>query len=508
MDANQALAKVNLLYARLLGRRAAITEAEDAYEGRQALTFATEEWRQANAARYAGFSDNWCRPIVDAEAERIDVIGFGMEDKNAAKPLWDQWLLNDMEMQSSQGFVTSLTASRSHVFVWGDRNDDSVITWEHPSSVEVEYDWANRRHRTAALKTWSDERYEYATLYEPEAVWKWQRQRLAEVTDRASQAEAARVRGATDGGWVPRENTGDDMWPIWNPLGEVPIVEVPNRPLLARDPISEVAGALSMQRAINLMWAYLFLSADDASMPSRVVLNQGPPMIPVLDKQGNKVGERAINMDELRKRRLLYLKGGNDSKTSIDQWETARLETFTDVIEVAVGHLAAQTRTPPTYLVTKTGMSNVNGQGLKASEIGLVNKVREFQTFATPPIREVFRLIALVKDDPGLAEFARRGAPVWKNPEIRSEAELSDALLKDHQMGYPFEYILEQKGHSPTEIARILAMREDERADPQIAAAMRGLGDAVERGGRALPAAGSDRSDDNVDGAAAVAGDG
>jgi hypothetical protein len=155
LDAIEALQLVNRLYARLIGRRPDFDERERYYEGDQPLTFATEEWKRANAARYDGFSDNWSRPVVDAEAERLRYTGVKLDESkygDAAKTLHEQWLLNEMDMQSSQGFVTSLTTSRSYVIVWADPfTQEPTISWEHGSDVEIEYDLWIPRARAAAL---------------------------------------------------------------------------------------------------------------------------------------------------------------------------------------------------------------------------------------------------------------------------------------------------------------------------------------------------------------------
>ncbi len=472
MDADGALKLLNRIYRRLAQRRPFLDETERYYKGEHPLRYATEEWRTANADRYRGFSDNWCRPVVDAEAERLDVIGI-KTGNTSIDSLWRQWRLNEMESQSSQGFVASLTGSRSFVIVWGDSSGQPLITWEHASQVEIEYDWANRRTRTAAIKTWIDETTEYATLYEPDAVWKFQRQRVEALNDRTSQAFQARqqIAGA-DGGWVARLGV-DATWPIANPLGVVPVVEIPNRPLLAADPISEVVGPMAMQNAINLLWAYLFLAADYASMPARVVLHQGPPKMPILDKTtGEVIGERPIALEELASKRMLYLQG---QSTDIKSWDAAKLDVFTDVIEKAVAHIAAQTRTPPHYLMVNQGLSNLSGDAIAAAEAGLVKKAMEFQLHATPAIREVFRLAALVLDDRALADTARTATVKWSNPGIRTEAQMADALLKKRQVGYPFEYLLELDDVGPEDIDRIMQMKADESIDPQLSAAVKGL---------------------------------
>jgi hypothetical protein len=133
-----------------------------------------------------------------------------------------------MEMQSSQGFVSSLITSRSFVIVWGDSStNEPTISWEHASDVEIEYDFANPRIRKAALKTWADETLEYATLYTAESVWKFQRTRGVTNHERDSQATQGKVGIAADGGWVARDVSGEP-WPLNNPMGVVPVVEVPN----------------------------------------------------------------------------------------------------------------------------------------------------------------------------------------------------------------------------------------------------------------------------------------
>lgn len=504
--AEQALRMVDRLYARLVKRRPTFNTHTEYFLGAQPLNFATEEWKKANASRYTGFSDNWCQPVVTAEAERITHTGVKLDRDRygeAADVLWEYWLLNEMEMQSSQGFQSTLVTSRTFVLVWGDENDEPEITWETGESAEIEYDWYNPRKRAAALKTWADDKTEFANLYTRQNLWKFQRAVPQQKTERDSQTDQGRVDSGIEGGWVPRrvpsstslpgENIAREPWPLNNPMGEVPMVEIPNRPILGRDPISEIAGAVSMQDAINLIWAYLFLAADYASMDARIITGTAPPKIPLLGLDGQPIGARLVDMKELYEKRIAFFEG-KDVKAQ--GWEKADLDGFLKVIETAVGHVASQTRTPPTYLITKVGLSNVNAEGLKASETGLVRKSIEFQRFVAPALREVYRLIALVLNDLGIARAARLATIRWANPEIRSEAQLGDMLVKKKSIGYPFEYLMELDGVGPVDADRILAMREQEMRDAQLEAAMRGLDDAENGGDTAAQAAG-DRSDDD-----------
>lgn len=467
-EARAALALVDRIYPRLNARRSDIEMAEKYYDGNHNLTFATKEWMRANGARYSEFSDNWCGVVANAEAERLQVLGiqYRGDDIRSASSVglttWDDWSRNEMDAQSSQGILMSLVAKRSYVSVWGDDQGDEVTplySWEHPANVEIEYDFRNPRLRRAAIKTWVDEDHEYAILYQAHTVWKWRRRHARSSLYIAPWAEQARTGQASKSGWEPWQESDDDTWPIGNPIGAVPVVEIPNRPLLRGEPVSELGVVIPKQNAINLLWAYLFLAADFASMPARVLLNTDPPQRQLLDKDGRIIGKVPVTMQELNEKRFAVF-NGKDAK--IDQWDPARLDVFTDAVSIMVGHIAAQTRTPPTYLVTKSGMSNVSAEGLKASEIGLVKKAIEFQLFASPAIKEVIRLGHLVRGNAELADQTRLATLRWANPEIRSEAQLADSLVKKRGIGYPVEYLMELDGISPGDMARILGMIDRE----------------------------------------------
>lgn len=447
-------AAINRMHAELVKRRAELDMWDDAYDGELTFKYVSDEFAKHVDERYADFSDNWCGVVANSPSERERPIGFRLDstaDMSAQEQLlWGEWDRNDGEQQASQGILQANISRRSYVLVWG--SDDgkttrSQIDWEHPSQMIVSYR-PGTREGMLALKVWADDTTEYATLYAPDLVWKFQRA----LTKTASGLHIVTAMG-NSGGWAPRESMSE-AWPLPNPMGMLPVTEVANRPRLGREPVSEVAAALSMQRAINLLWAYTFNAADFASLPQRVVMGQEPPKRPIVDAEGNIVGSEPIPMEKLDKARLMWLSGEG---ATIGSWDAATLNAYTEVIEVLVGHLAAQTRTPPHYLIGK--MANLSGDALVAAETGLVTKVREAQSFFGAALRRVFVCTATAIGDESLAEAARGGQVMWADPQFRSEAQLADALLKYSTIGYPFEYLLELHGKGSTEISRIMDMK-------------------------------------------------
>lgn len=456
MTAEQAAGLTERLAHELRGRRADVARLDGYYRGEQPLKYASPEWRKAHHDRYRDFSDNWCSVVANAPNERLRRVGIRLDDGSGdvlselERRIMDDWQVNDMDSQSSQGWLESLVAKRSFVLVW-DRGDGTpMMSWERPDEMIVATEPGTRR-RIAALKMWDDGDDEHATLYTPEALWKWRRPR-----GRVDSGIILPPSVADGTRWEPRE-VDDEPWPLPNPLGEVPVVEMPNRPMLGGRPISDIDGTAAMQDAVNLMWAYLFAAADFASLPARVVMGQSPPKLPILDENGQKVGEREVEPEALTRGRMLWLTG---QSTKIGQWEAAKLDAFTDVIEISVGHIAAQTRTPAHYLVNK--LTNVPAEGFTALETGLVKKVEECQLFLSAAVRDVDRLGQLVRGDLAAAELIRRGTVIWRDAETHSVAQLADSLVKMKDIGFPFAYLAERWGLTPTEVARVVAMRTQE----------------------------------------------
>lgn len=449
----QAVALVNKAADELRRRRPDVDELDRAYRGQFRLHYASDDFREFFASRYTNFADNWCGIVADAPHERLEVTGIRLDgEETGDNDLWEVWRRNDADAYSDLTMLEAIVAKRGYALVWADENDDPIITWEHPSQAIVMYD-PETRARTAGAKIWADDDLEYATLYLPDEVWKFQR-----ANTHSSLVDFNGTPLQMGGGdWQVRP----DGW-MTNPLGKVPLVELANRPRLRGEPFSDIEGTLALQRAINLLWAQLFTAADYASFPQRVILGAEIPTVPVLNADGVEVGERPIDLRKFAINRAIWLE---DPNTKIDQWDAAKLDVYTDIIEVLVGHVAAQTRTPAHYLIIGGTIANISADAMKALETGLVKRTEEKTQHFGRAIRDVFELVSLVQGDPGKAAAVRGGRVLWKDVENRSDAQRADALSKKRQIGYPLRYLLEQDGLPPQEIERVMRMVAEEGTD-------------------------------------------
>lgn len=457
----QAAAKVEELIVLLSKRRPDAEKWMRYYRGSQgALLFASQDFRAACGNRFDEFSDNWCAPVAQAGAERLQVLGINLpgstpgELSDAENAIHGAWMDNDFDALLAGAFLNMVVQRRAYVSVWGDSSGDPLMAVESAEQAIVQYEPESRSRRRYGLKAWADETFEYANLMAPDYVYKFRRQAVRN----GLRPSGLYVSGVLSvGGWEP---IGE---PVPNKLGRVPLVELPYLPPVLGEPLSRISGVAAMQDAVNLLWAYLFNAADYASMPARVVLGQQPPKVPVLDENGQKIGDREVDIEEIVRGRILWLTGA-DAK--VGQWDPATLDPFGKIIEQIVTHVTSQTRTPPYYLVTRNGLSNIGADGIKALDTPLVEQLRTQITHLNGRIRDIADLTArqLGLNDVG----ARRGNVRWANIENRSDTAKADAFLKNRQSGYPFQWLLMEDGRSPEEIALIMEMLRDEQSDPSL----------------------------------------
>jgi len=467
----------NRLYMRLQSRRRPAEQAMAYYRGEQgALQFATKEFQESSGKRYDGFSDNWCQPVASAGAERTAWRGIKLPGSAVGRLSPDESLLwgalqdNDVDAQFAQAFLHAPIQKRSFVSVWGvldgpDAGEPSVMV-ESATQAIVEYDPEVRRKRKYGFKVYVDDKWEYGTLSDADYIYPMRRPLSAMTGISLSGIISPQVSAMMGQSDLIVPQVKGRPWqlitdPIPNHLHDVPLVELPYRPMLdGKGPMSDIQGVMSMQDAVNLLWAYMFNAADFASLPARIVMGQAPPKVPVLDENGIKVGERTIDPKELTAGRLLWLPSV-DAK--VGSWEPASLDGFSRIIEQLVGHIAAQSRTPAYYLMSQAGMSNVSPEGVETGEAGLVMKVHASQEQYNGGLRDVAVLVARQLGEDALARQCRRAQIIWKNPRNPSPAQAADAFQKYLAAGFPFEYLLSMDGrYSPAEITEIMDMKAAE----------------------------------------------
>ncbi|WP_128092255.1 phage portal protein [Streptomyces resistomycificus] len=377
---------------------------------------------------------NYVGLVVDATAERMQIDGFRLGDAEAGDPeAWRIWQANNLDADSDLVITEAVKVGRAFMLVAPNPDDATtpMVTAEDATQAIVAYRPGSRRERAAGLKCWEDDWTGelMATVYLPDAIHKF----------RAPKPKHG-VIGQPK--WVAREVQGEP-WPAKNPLGAVPLVEVPNRPDLLGEAHSEIEDVLDTQDRINKTLIDRLMAQEFSAFRQRWATGYELPE----DENGQPIEPFKAAVDRLWV--------AEDPNVKFGEFSATDLTPYLKAVDADVQHMAARTRTPAQYLLGQ--LSNVNGETLKATESGLVSKVRQRQRPLGEGMEEVVRLTLKAAGD---GRDLARIETIWHNPEFRTEGELVDALVKMSTLGVPHEALWERWGASQTEIAQWSQLRD------------------------------------------------
>jgi hypothetical protein len=437
------------LYARLASRREGIEFFDAYYRGAHPLPWLAPQARDEFRRILRMTRSNYMGLVVDATAERLQIDGFrlGPDEADADAETWRIWQANNLDAGSDQALLEALITGHSYLLVAPNPADPATpfIFTEHPSQAVVEFEpGSNRRVRAAGLKVWDDDWTGklHATLYLPGGLFKYQAEK------------PKNGYGAAGPAWTRRAVPGED-WPAPNPLGVVPLIELANNPRMLTGGVSELSDVTDIQDRVNKTLADRLITQDYGAFPQKWATAW-----PEEDAQGNPTPPIDVGRNRMVTTEV--------AETRFGQWDAAPLDPYSAAKREDVKDIASRTRTPAQYLLGE--MSNVNGETLKASESGLISKVRQRMRTFGEDIEEAARL---ARRAAGLADAGDSGLEtIWRNPEFRTEGELVDALVKMATLNVPYEALWERWGASPTERARWVEMQAAaDSTDPILVAA-------------------------------------
>lgn len=457
------------LSARLDRRAPTVSLYERYYDGTHRLAFATSKFREAFGDLFSAFSDNWCGVVVDAAVERLEVQGFRFgKDKTADDDAWRIFQANGLDAELPTAFENAVATGWGYLLVSPNPDDDKTprITVEHPLEMIVAHAPGARRLRLAALKKWiDDEGFAFATLYLPDGVHKWRSEKevAPALKNRATGATVPSSTTAGDGErgwkpileagqtfavqkWIPRpdaDDVDDDGFAGDNPFGEVSVVPLLNRPTARAEGRSDLTSVVPIQDAVNKLCADMLVASEFAAFRQRWAAGIEVPLDPETGRPMRKVFDAAVDR--------MFATANEEAK--FGTFDATDLSNYVQGVEMLVQHLAAQTRTPPHYLLGSSG-SFPSGESLKATETGLVARCRRKMLPFGEGLEETLRLSFKLLDPNDERARAIDAETIWRDPESRSEGELVDGLVKLSTIGVPRRALWERLGASPQQIDR------------------------------------------------------
>lgn len=433
---------LNRLYDRLAKKQRAIRLFEDYYCGDHPLPWLPAQARSEFRRILRMTRTNYMGLVIDAQVERMVIEGFRVGDETD-DDLWRIWQANNLDSESDQAWLEAAKSGSAYVLVGPNDADPKtpIISIEHPSQAIVEHMPGDRRKRAAGLKVWLDE-------------WTGNVEAELQVPTFVVRAWSKNSPGA-----APRW-TISDVRP--NPADEVTLIELPNNPRLMLGGVSELADLIDIQDRINKTVADRLITQDFGAFPQKWASGY-----PEEDENGNPTPGIDIGRNRLVTTDVVEAKFG--------QWEAAPLDPYSMAKREDVKDIASRSRTPAQYLLGE--MSNVNGETLKASESGLISKVRQRMRPHEEGIEDAMRIASKLaggEPDPQMETL-------WRNPEFRTEGEIVDALTKMATLQVPLDALWEKWGTSPQERERWHRLNA-EAAARDTAASVKAIRDASDLG--------------------------
>jgi hypothetical protein len=444
------------LYKRLVGRRDEIAFFDDYYTGNHPLPWLAPQAREEFRRILQMTRSNYMGLVCDAPAERLNVEGFRFGgEANADKETWRIWQANNLDSDSDMAWLEALITGCSYLHVAPNADDPTApYVWvEHPSQAIVEHaPGSSRRRRAASLKVWDDDWTQeiHATLQlaDGDRIYKFRAQRPAGGTEAAVSPR-----------WQERSVQGEQPnGQRMNPLGVVTMIEVPNNPRLLSGGVSELYDVTDIQDRINKTLADRLMTQDYGAFPQKWA-----KAWPTEDDDGNP------NQIDVGRNRMITT---DVTETAFGQFDAAPLDPYSAAKREDVKDIASRTRTPAQYLLGE--MTNVNGETLKASESGLVSKVRQRMRPFGEAAEEAMRIARRAADLPNTADA--RMETIWTNPQYRTEGELVDAVVKNLAAGITsLRQAREDVGYTATQIEQL--EKDDQKAalDPVTTAIVAGV---------------------------------
>lgn len=370
----------------------------------------------------------WGSLVVDSVQDRLEVSGIrSPKDQTAVdEAIWGCWQDNQMDGESKLAHNASLVSGRSFALVTPVFDASPEISLDSSEQMIVQYREGSRRHRTGALRRWSDEDDTvYATLYRPEAVYKF-----VQTKDRTRGGGRFKIG---EDWWEPRGDTLAESQ-VGNPLGVVPVIELPvNRRLkpgsfgFARGEYEHCTGLIDR---INLLTFLGLVVAFWMGFPLRGVTGQRINWEFLVDDSGNPL----LDSDGVQRKRA---KPPFDAQAdTVFQLEdpSAKLAEFAAAdrtnlsILPELDQFATITKTPRHHFPMSVGMSNLSADAIRASEGGMNAKVVEHKGSLGEGWEETLRVSGLALPDP--VYLSPRAELLWQDHEARSMAERADAAVK------------------------------------------------------------------------------
>ena len=415
--------------ASVLERRTHYREAKDYYEGDVPEVFATAALRRTFRASGDRSRLNFCRPVVDAVVDRLEIANISGDTKRATDEIAKIWKRNDLGLEAAEIHRMTVVYGDCYVMAWPGADGDIQISYNAPTQMSLVYDPEDPRKKLYAVKMW----------------------RVSETETRLNIYTDTFIRKyKTNSGDVTEGTNWFETEVIDNPFGQIPVFHFRTHRPFGRP---EHYAAYDAQNAINKLFVTNMMTIDYQGAPQRYALasmGDGGEMQDFNDGDTERENLGAIRNGPGE---LWFLKG----VTQVGEFKPADAMAFWTPIEKVRDSIASLTNTPVHYLTTPN-YGTPTGSALRVSESPLLKKIAARQMSIGYSWRDVFKFCLAIE---GIKSDV---VVTWTTHESLDELERWDVAAKKVNVGLSQRQALREGGYTEDQIEKIVEERmyEDE----------------------------------------------
>jgi len=471
-------------WAEAVEQRGARVDLYRRYERGDHRANMTEQMRkmlrlQTDEANLSEFNDNYCRIIIDKMSGRIKVMEINLGNETNNTWLNDRLEKNDFESAQGMWWRGAVREGDAYVLV-----DPISLLWSSEpafdgfSGLVAVFNQLTKKP-VWACKMWAESDVQdteegsstktvmHMVVYEPDRVSWWKGEncgnevmpddeyaarygggldeiiRVVETeTEEPSTSEVfgtkqnpdqltvfAQVAGTEEEQTIPDASNGR-LWP----LGKIPIVhfadQQDNYTLYGE---SEIRPAIPLQDVLNRTLHSMVMASEFSAFPIKwakgiAIDSTGITPGAVVNLLLRKADGSPVT--ELTAEAVQFLQS-----VDVGQFPNANLSQYTQQIDQIVRQISQCTQTP-IYGVTSD--NNLSGEALRQLEIGLVGKVKRFQSQNADAMKELIRLTAEIQtafNVGGSAPALTTIAVAWASAELLDTKAQIEALMLLREKG-------------------------------------------------------------------------
>lgn len=408
---------LQLAYEAIMAKRPAHSDAFAYYDGNQPLVYANERLRDIFKGAQVRFTENWCRLVIDAVKERIQ-IGDMTVTEDFQETLHQIWADNRLTIISDDVHEAALITGEAYLIIWPDAETGEVeIYYNDPRLCHAFYHQDHPRQMRMAAKMWvneDDECYRMILYYPDRLEYYRTKQKAASV--------------GTWQAFVPDDTEYPDGKAI-NPFGRIPVFHFKLRERFLQGDLYDV---IPIQNGINKLLTDMMVAAEYGAFRQRWIISNAD--VSVLKNAPNEIWHIPAG-------------DGMGQASQVGEFSPTDLSNYLDAVERLAADISRITRVPLHYFYAKGGYPS--GDALVAMEAPLNFKVRDRIERFEPVWREA---IAFALQVAGADVTAQDVVVNWLNVQTVQPEAAAKIRLMDIQAGIPLEVSLKREGWTQAEI--------------------------------------------------------